>query len=44
MSGFPSTHGAIIKIARKSIGIPAETGISEIDWDVTLAPGRFERQ
>lgn len=31
-------NGAIIKIARKSIGIPAETGISEIDWDVTLAP------
>jgi hypothetical protein len=28
--------GHIIKIARKSTAIPAETHISEIDWDVTL--------
>ena len=29
--------GEIIRIARKSISIPAETRISEIDWDVSLA-------
>lgn len=29
--------GEILRIARKSTAIPAETGISEIDWDVTLA-------
>jgi hypothetical protein len=28
--------GEILKIARKSIAIPAETRISEITWDVTL--------
>jgi hypothetical protein len=28
--------GEILKIARKSLAIPAETRISEIDWDVTL--------
>ena len=29
--------GEILKISRKSIAIPAETRISEIDWDVSLA-------
>jgi hypothetical protein len=29
--------GEILKIARKSIAIPEETRISEIDWDVSLA-------
>jgi len=29
--------GEILKIARKSISIPADTRISEIDWDVSLA-------
>jgi len=29
--------GEILKITRKSISIPEETRISEIDWDVTLA-------
>ncbi len=29
--------GEILKIARKSISIPEETRISEIDWDVSLA-------
>jgi hypothetical protein len=29
--------GEILKIARKSITIPADTRISDIDWDVSLA-------
>ena len=29
--------GEILKIARKSLSIPAETHISEIDWNVSLA-------
>ena len=29
--------GEILKIARKSLAIPADTRISEIDWDVSLA-------
>jgi hypothetical protein len=29
--------GEILKIARKSISMPADTRISEIDWDVSLA-------
>jgi hypothetical protein len=29
--------GEILRIARKSISIPADTRISEIDWDVSLA-------
>jgi hypothetical protein len=31
-----SATGEILKITRKSISIPEETRISEIDWDVTL--------
>lgn len=30
--------GEILKIARKSISMPADTRISEIDWGVSLAP------
>jgi hypothetical protein len=33
--------GSILKIARKSISIPADTRISEIDWDVSLSPVDF---
>jgi hypothetical protein len=29
--------GEILKIARKSISMPVDTRISEIDWDVSLA-------
>jgi hypothetical protein len=32
-----ASSGEILKIARKSNGMPEETRISEIDWDVTLA-------
>jgi hypothetical protein len=31
-----AANGEILKITRKSISIPEETRISEIDWDVTL--------
>jgi hypothetical protein len=32
-----ASSGEILKIARKSSTMPEETGIAEIDWDVTLA-------
>jgi hypothetical protein len=31
-----ASSGEILKVARKSSTMPEETGISEIDWDVTL--------
>ncbi len=33
-----ASTGEIVKISRRSISIPEDTHISEIDWDVTLMP------